>query len=95
LFVAHPDGRLGPKLEPFVVSNHSTTRTNILWQTVALNVRGTGKPAYLTVDSNTPGSYGPLVANIQVCLSNIIENGSFETLDPSIGSTNATFFVVE
>lgn len=86
--------RLGPKLEPFVVSNHSTTRTNILWETVALNVRGTGKPAYLTVDSNTPGSYGPLVADIQVCLSNIVENGSFEKLDPSISQTNVTFFVV-
>ncbi|KAG0579206.1 hypothetical protein KC19_4G081600 [Ceratodon purpureus] len=86
--------RVGPKLEPFVVSNHSTTRTNILWETVALNVRGTGKPAFLTVDSNTPGSYGPLVANVQVTLSNIVENGSFETLDSSVNTQNVTFFVI-
>jgi hypothetical protein len=86
--------RVGPKLEPFVVSNHSTTRTNILWETVALNVRGTGKPAFLTVDSNTPGSYGPLVANMLVTLSNIVENGSFENMDSSINTQNATFFVV-
>ena len=86
--------RIGPKLEPFVVSNHSTTRTDIVWETVALNVRGTGKPAFLTVDSNTPGSYGPLIANMEVALSNIVENGSFENLASSVNTTNATFFVV-
>lgn len=86
--------RLGLKLAPFVVSNHSTTRANILWETVALNVRGTGKPAFLTVDSNTPGSYGPLVANVAVSLSNIVENGSFESMDSSVNTKNATFFVV-
>lgn len=86
--------RLGPKLGPFVVSNHSTVRYNIMWQVVAWNVRGTGKPAFLTVASDTPGSYGPLVAGVAVTIGNLLENGSFENLDSSISKTNATFFVV-
>nr|PNR43616.1 hypothetical protein PHYPA_015997 [Physcomitrium patens] len=85
--------RLGPKLDPFVVSNHSTERNNILWQTVSLNVRGTGKPAFLTVDSNTLGSYGPLTSNFRVSLSNIVDNPSFEVFDDSL-KLDATYFPV-
>lgn len=48
---------IGEKLEPFVVSNHSTVRTAILWQTVAFNVRGTGMPFIPTLTPFTQHSH--------------------------------------
>lgn len=84
--------RVGPKLNPFVVSNTSTTRNSIIWQTVSCNLRGTGVPASLYVESLTPGSFGPLVANIQINLASLLDNGSFEQIDPSVLMDNVTYF---
>ena len=41
---------------------------------------GTGRPMYLYLASLVTGYYGLLVANVQVTLVNLVENGSFETL---------------
>ncbi|KAH9557551.1 hypothetical protein CY35_07G089000 [Sphagnum magellanicum] len=81
-----------PGLSPFMVSNSSTTRNSILWQLVSCNVRGTGVPTILSLSSLTPGSFGALVANLQVNLQSMIENGSFENVDPQIQINNLTYF---
>lgn len=86
--------RLGDKLMPFVISHPSVIRQRIVWETVSCNVRGTGIPAILTIQSLTPGSYGALVVGIQVVLSTLVDNGSFEDIDSSIKVDNITYFQV-
>ena len=86
--------RLGEKLIPFVISHPSVIRRRIIWETVSCNVRGTGIPATLTIESLTPGSYGALIAGIQVVLSSLVDNGSFEDIDLSIKVDNITYFQV-
>ena len=86
--------RLGEKLIPFVISHPSVIRRRIIWETVSCNVRGTGIPATLTIESLTPGSYGALIAGIQVVLSSLVDNGSFEDIDLSIKVDNITYFQI-
>lgn len=70
-----------PKPSPFVLmSNPNSSMDNLDWMRVSFKTLGTGKCLYLYLMSLVRGYYGLLVANIQVNIVNLVENGSFEKL---------------
>ncbi|KAG0555474.1 hypothetical protein KC19_12G171800 [Ceratodon purpureus] len=70
-----------PRPNPFVVEMDPTSSMqNLMWERRSFKMLGTGKCMYLYLASMVKGYYGLLVANVQVNLVNLVENGSFETL---------------
>ena len=75
-----------PRPNPFVVeSNPMSSMENMMWERRSFKMLGTGKCMYLYLASMVKGYYGMVVANVQVNLMNLVDNGSFETLslDPT------------
>ena len=70
-----------PQPSPFVVeANPTSSIQNLMWERHSFKMLGTGRCMYLYLASMVKGYYGLLVANVQVNLVNLVENGSFETL---------------
>jgi hypothetical protein len=70
-----------PQPSPFVVeANPTSSMQNLMWERHSFKMLGTGRCMYLYLVSMVKGYYGLLVANIQVNLVNLVENGSFEIL---------------
>lgn len=86
-----------PRTNPIViVSNPNSTMENLNWEKRSFKMLGTGNIMYLYLFSLVKGYYGLLVANVQVRLANLLDNGSFEilALDPSEKFNNLTKDVV-
>ncbi|KAL2614028.1 hypothetical protein R1flu_025720 [Riccia fluitans] len=76
----------------FNVSNPESHRRSIIWQTVIHTFVGTGQHTTIVFESLTQGSFGVLIDNVRVSLVNLLDNGSFDNLNPPGLSRNLTFF---
>lgn len=70
-----------PRPSPIILtSNPNSSMENLNWERRYFKMLGTGKCMFLYLVSMVKGYYGLLVANVQVNLATLLENGSFETL---------------
>ncbi|KAG6555561.1 hypothetical protein Mapa_002796 [Marchantia paleacea] len=76
------DQKSGDPIPWFNVSNPEAQRSSIIWQTVSYSFVGTGESTTIVFESLTAGSFGCLIDNIKVKLVNLLENGSFDHLEP-------------
>lgn len=95
--VFEDDGKeMEPRPNPFVLATDAaSSKENLMWERHSFRMLGTGRCMYLYLQSMVKGYYGLLVANVQVNLANLVENGSFETLslDPTDTFSDATMDV--
>ncbi|KAL3674996.1 hypothetical protein R1sor_024944 [Riccia sorocarpa] len=74
------------------VSNPESQRSSIVWQTVTHTFVGTGEPTSIVFESLTQGAFGVLIDNVKVKLVNLLDNGSFDNLNPPGLSLNDSFY---
>lgn len=82
----HEGNQMKPSPNPIVVvSDPKSTMADLMWERRSFKMLGTGNVMYLYLVSLVKGYYGLLVANVQVNLANLLDNGSFENLklDPN------------
>jgi len=83
--------RIGPKIEPFTIDKINLSRQNISWQLMSCKLKGTGDAIILYLSSLVLGSYGLLIANVQVNLDTLVDNGSFENVNWNVVVNNVNY----
>ncbi len=83
--------KIGPKTEPFTIDKINLSRQNISWQLVSCKLKGTGDAIILYLSSLVLGSYGLLIANVQVNLDTLVDNGSFENVNWNVVVSNVNY----
>ncbi|OAE28528.1 hypothetical protein AXG93_2175s1110 [Marchantia polymorpha subsp. ruderalis] len=89
------DQKSGDPIPWFNVSNPEAQRSSIIWEKVSFVFVGTGESTTIVFESLTPGSFGCLIDNINVRLVNLLDNGSFDRLQPpGLVRSDITFYNV-